>query len=312
MPRVVVAPPDLAGALWWGNGALGDVTLAVVNTTLTADAYYRSLVIPAGMKLHCAGYRLFVAEQLIVLGQIDNNGHAAVAAVAGAGGAAGSVGGGTAGAAGGLGAGGAGGNQINAITVGSGGAGGASGATLGGAGGTVTPPGATQTSPQDFLGSFYGLTAGAAITPFLGGAGGGAGAGDGANDGGAGGGGAGIVLISARLLVVGAGGSIQANGGNGGNATAGNAGGGGGGGGGAIIINTTTGGLLTLPNGVVGIPGVVLTNSQLSFGEGTLQLGAGMSGNGHGTGANGVHGNSPLYTDATIGESTFFYNVLPL
>ena len=312
MPRATVPAPDLAGSLWWGNGVLGSVVLAA-NTTLTADAYYQNLTVPAGINLHTNGYRLFVAGQLIVAGTILNKGGDAAGSVAGTGAPAGSIGGGTAGAAGAVGAGGNGVAQTESATPnGIGGAGGNSGATAGGAGGTVAAPPASQTGPGDLLGSFYALTAGSTISPFSGGSGGGAGAGDGANAGGAGGGGGGIVMISARLIVVSAGGIIQANGGAGGNGAGGNAAGGGGGGAGAIFINTTTQGLLILPGGIVGKNGVSLHSGTPIFGAGNLTFLGGFGGAGVGTGAAGARGGGPAGNPVTIGVGTLFYNVLPL
>jgi hypothetical protein len=71
----------------------------------------------------------------------------------------------------------------------------------------------------------------------------GRGSGDGTNTGGASGGCAGMTVVLARNIVMGASGAIQANGGKGGNGAGGTAGGGGGGPGGGTIVyyQTTTG-----------------------------------------------------------------------
>src|SRR3990167_7458561 len=122
----------------FGDGSDGDVTISS-NTTLTRDMFYKNLTINLGIVLTTASFRIFVQEQLLNKGTIQNNGN-----TGGNGGVGGDSSGGSGGAGGTAGAAGA------ALTAGSlpvgaagtaGGAGGAGGGS--GAGGTVGTVGGT-------------------------------------------------------------------------------------------------------------------------------------------------------------------------
>lgn len=92
----------------FGDGSDGNVTISV-NTTLTRDMFYKSLVVNAGNNLITNGYRIYAQVSVTTSGTIHNNGGTggtggtgsnATSSSAGGGGTAGS--GGTGGAAGSL------------------------------------------------------------------------------------------------------------------------------------------------------------------------------------------------------------------
>lgn len=236
---------ERAGALTYGRGPLGSVTLPGGTTTLTADAAYQDLTIPSGAVLETAGFRVWARDflDLQLGGTIQNAGSNAVATVPGAGAAGGTLGPGTVGGTPdpGFGAGGVGGAAVADTSGGAaGGAGGAGSGGAGGAAGTLDPPDADQGSLDTglpHLGAVVGFgSAGpGAIIIQSGGTGGGAGAGDGASrEGGGGGGGGGLVLLSARRMVLK--GTVNVSGGDGDTSAQSNTGGGGGGGGGLVVV----------------------------------------------------------------------------
>lgn len=242
----------------YGDGSDGTVT--AVTGSLASDMYYDNLIVPNGVSLKTAGFRISVRNLLTLqgTGNINNDGLAGGngSAVAGTG-AAGlaaqyyaSTGGG--------GNGGLNGNGVNAPVTGTtqsvGGSGGAGGATTGpahtgGTGGTTAAVtaanGGTKVLKQamNAIGGF--LPTGIRFNVANGGGGGASS--NGTSGGGGGGAGGGMLLLCARnILVTGTGSRISANGGNGGNGGGGgSSSGGGGGGGGAVVIVTQTPNLTT-------------------------------------------------------------------
>jgi hypothetical protein len=246
-----------------GDGVDGDAVISV-NTTLTRDMNYNSLIVNAGVTLSTGGFTIFSKTSITVsaTGFIARNGNAggnAAAAAAGGAGAALSGANATTGASGAGAAGGAGtttngGSGATSAAIsgegGAGGVGGNGGTGSGGVGGSGGNSGAltihyfrnTQPNWKYTLVGTYMPTG-------TGGAGGAAGGGDGVNSGRGGGGGGsaggGILIYADSINNLG---TIQAKGGAGGNGGAGalgNVGGGAGGGGGGggkimLIVNTLT------------------------------------------------------------------------
>lgn len=233
----------------FGNGADGSVTIAA-NTTLSADMYYNTLTVNAGVTLNTAGYAVYVKGACVINGTLASNGSnggnasAGVAGTAGAGAASGSLGGGANGAAGKTGnvAGGVGGNVIYA--VGSAGGTGGSGSLAGGAAGTATVPPANAGGLGIITKATNPFTRCLALNgcQLNGGSGGGSGGGNASASAatGGGGGGGGVVLLVAKTLS--GSGALQAIGGNGGSSynNTNVTGGSGGGGGGLIVVISTT------------------------------------------------------------------------
>lgn len=259
------------------DGVDGDVVISV-NTTLTRDMDYNSLVVNAGVTLTTAGFVIFCKTSVTVnatglIVRNGNNGANAATSNAGAAGAAlaaATTGASGAGAAGGAGTTGNGGSGATSAAVsgeggtggvGGNGGGGNGGATVGGSGGNS---GVLTIRYFRNVQSFWKYTAVGTLMPTgVGGAGGAAGGGDGTNLGRGGGGGGsaggGILIIADSLNNLG---TIQAKGGNGGNGggtptanTGGGAGGGGGGGGKImVIVNTLTSrGTLDVSGGAAGL-----------------------------------------------------------
>lgn len=231
---------------WYGTGQDGAHTV-VGTETLTYDAQYTTLVVPAGAILQTDGFRIYATVSVEVEpgGTIRHNGTTAT----GTGGAGGANGNSlTGGANGGSGSTGTGANGSSAANqplgmpanTSNGGNGGAA-LNAGGTGGTTT---FASASGNPYFYTFLairnrmGMTTGASgvgTSPVSTGCGGGGGGGSGAgNSGGGGGGGAGTIAIIAPLITNN--GAIEARGGNGAPGQSGNSGGGGGGGGGRVVI----------------------------------------------------------------------------
>jgi hypothetical protein len=256
------------------DGVDGDVTISV-NTTLTRDMDYNSLVVNAGVNLNTGGYTIFCKTSLTVsaTGLITRNGNVGGNAATSSAGAAGAAiagvttGTGNAGAAGGAGTTAAGGSGATSAAVsgegGGGGVGGNGGGGSGGVGGSGGNSGVVTIRYFRNVQSNWKYTAVGTYMPMgSGGAGGAAGGGDGVNLGRGGGGGGssggGIMIICDSLNNLG---TIQAKGGaggNGGGSALGNVGGGAGGGGGGggkimILANTLTSrGTLDVSGGAAG------------------------------------------------------------
>jgi hypothetical protein len=241
----------------FGDGMDGTVT--ATTSTLTNDMYYQNLIVPTGVTLNTAMFRVFVNGLLTMqgTGTISCTGNAGGTGASGAGGAgatalaAGSLGSGSggAGSAGGTNsANGAPGTATSNMVGNQGGTGGNAAARTGALPGTATflpatsgGTGAFSSRPlKNIVNATNGRSPGNTVWNF--GNGGGGGAGGAANSGGGGGGGGGgYVYLAARFIVVtGTGSAISANGGNGGAAGGTEGGGGGGGGGGAVVIITQT------------------------------------------------------------------------
>jgi hypothetical protein len=272
---------------WFGSGIDGNLTV-VGTLTLTRDAFYNNLTVPAGTTIKPAGFRLFVANTLTIEAgaSINDDGNAggtgatpgAALALRGSLGAASGAGGGGSGG----GTNGAFGGSITlasanaAFGAPSGGAGGNGGANTGGSAGaaaifagsriTLHTPWACIT-----LGSVWDRTAGTATWNGGGGGGGGASSAVGTT-GGAGGSGGGGMFVAAR--VINNAGRISADGGNGGNAVGpANGGGGGGGGGGYTVLmyRETTGsgvGTVSANGGALGAP----TGTGIAGGPGAVGI----------------------------------------
>jgi hypothetical protein len=260
--NVIVNNSELAFQNDFGDGSDGAVTISV-NTTLTRDMFYTSLVVNNSITLNAGSFRVFCSTSLTNNGTIHNNGNNGsngVGASGGAGGVAtpaGSLPAGLAGKDGGSGGssafgpvvgdpGAAGGNGTDVakclgsstvaganggaggITTGDGGAGGA-----GGTAGTIT--GTIYNIPKNMLSAYFMMDFVPTATrfelaPSAGGAGGGGGGEattgtviGGTGGGGGGGGGTGGMVWIASKIIINNG-TISVTGGNGGNA--GNAGGG--------------------------------------------------------------------------------------
>jgi hypothetical protein len=228
----------------FGDGSDGDVTVSI-NTSLSRDAYYGTLIVNAGIILNTNGFRIFAKTNVACLGTIAAIGNAAAGSVAGAGAASGSIGGGGNGASGAAGNGVAATNVTTNETPGYGGGGGAGGtgnggATTSGAGGLVLSDTQIRTKPRRYdsisSGSEADLASSTRRAFYQGGAGGGSGGGpNGAAAGGGGGGGGGVIIIVTPRLFIDTTGIITANGGAGASAGS-NTGGGGGGGGGLVLV----------------------------------------------------------------------------
>lgn len=211
-----------------------------VDSTLTEDSYYDTLIIPAGVTLHSNGYRLFCRTELVLDGTIENAGHNggdAGAGFGGTGGAAGSLEGGGAGGFSSSGGPVTGGPSPNAFATGAFAGGASSPSSVGGFGGPAIPNDPVQNARFLNAATTPPLTANWQI-PISGG-GGGAGAAQSANGGapkaGGGGGGGVIVVCTARLS---GSGTMDASGGDSGLNTVltQNSGGGGGG---LIVVSRT-------------------------------------------------------------------------
>jgi hypothetical protein len=224
---------------FFGNGADGEVT--ETTRALVRDMHYTNLIVPVGVTLNTANFKIFVSGTISGAGTIVNDGPPGVADVAGVAVIAGTLG---AASAGGTGNQAAGSNGVTSAVAGGGAGGiGGVGVSAAGLGGTVTLPfpGADTTlaclkDPISALSPAI-VVAGGTLGRLTGGAGGGGGGGDNAaQKGGGGGAGGGIILISARTWNFT--GTLAARGGVGGNGSVAGVlatGGGGGGGGGCVI-----------------------------------------------------------------------------
>lgn len=258
------------------DGVDGDVVLSV-NTTLTRDMDYNSLIVNAGITLNTSGFTIFCKTSLTVstTALITHNGNAGGNSATTAAGAAGAAlsganattGASGAGAAGGAGTTAAGGSGATSAAVngegGAGGVGGNGGTGSGGVGGSGGNSGALSIRYfRNVQPNWKYTLVGTYMPTGTGGAGGAAGGGDGTNLGRGGGGGGsaggGILIYADSINNLG---TIQAKGGIGGNGGAtptGNVGGGAGGGGGGggkimIITNTLTSrGTLDVTGGAAG------------------------------------------------------------
>lgn len=274
-------PPGLLG-----DGVDGDVILSV-NTTLTRDMDYNSLVINAGVTLNTAGFTIFCKTSLTVSatalitrnGNVGGNAATSSAGAAGAAlsGATATTGASGAGAAGGAGTTAAGGSGATSAAVngegGAGGVGGNGGTGSGGVGGSGGNSGALSIRYfRNVQANWKYTLVGTYMPTGTGGAGGAAGGGDGTNLGRGGGGGGsaggGILIYADSINNLG---TIQAKGGAGGNAGAGALGnvgggaGGGGGGGGKIMLITNT---LT-SRGTLDVTGGAAGNASAGAGTGS-------------------------------------------
>lgn len=281
------------GILNFGDGSDG-AAIIVGDTTLTADKYYTTLKVNAGVNLYPNGYRIFVNDTLTVNGTIDRNGSSGGNGgtpqpySAGTGGSLsdGYLKGSIAGGDGGLGGrdgssngdpGSNGSNTINSIGSSSTGNGGDGGDSIegpiggnGGNGGTATTANVKLIANWHLATLLDVSSTGATVkydNSASAGGGGGGGRGIGASESGGGGGGGGssggIIAIYAKNIIINSTGIIQANGGNGGNGGNGNTdgaggGGGGGGNGGQIILvynNLINTGAITVSAGTGGVAG---------------------------------------------------------
>lgn len=253
----------------FGKGEDGVVVISV-NTVLSGDMYYKSLVVNAGVTLSTRNYRIYASSFVEINGTVENNGVNGAVTTGGFPFAIGTLQQGTAGGNGGITNGSVGG--VGSLNLGAGGGKGGNGSGgSGGNGGVLTSIVNSQGGPDPWLN---------AIQPHSGsvvngntragaGVGGGGGAGNSVSGGGGGGSGGGIILISAPKIF--GTGSIQVNGGNGANATNANTGGGGGGGAGRIYLISCN----------------AISSTSLTFsGSG------GTGGTGNGTGTAGANGSS--------------------
>jgi len=253
---------QIIGSTLYGDGADGDVTIAV-DTTLARDMYYRRLTLTTGATINVNGFRIFISDSLIMVsGNITANGGNAVGQTGGVlVSLSNTVGTGTAGGLGGtnLAAGSNGGTMTSSTRLGGfgsvGGAGFLTGGGLGGAG-AIIPETAGGTRIFGF--AQYAIR-GRDITNVKanGGTGGGGGGGTLGANGGGGGAGGGIVMVAARNIEY-TSGLISANGGDGGIPTGTAAGGGGGGGGGSVIFVSTQDSsaiTMTVNGGIGGLSG---------------------------------------------------------
>jgi hypothetical protein len=220
---------DTADRSSYGTGIDGDLVTSGGGATLHRDVFYRRLTVKAGDVIKAAGYRIHVAEDLVVEpgGVICNDGGDAHLETPGTGAAGGNH---FAGGAGGFLAVGSPAGHFPSRAVAAGGQGGDSAAGVGdgyAGGGAGDLGGVDCYTVESMLGGVIS-----------GGAGGGCGAAspDGLGVPGAGGGGGGVLVICARHIEA-ADRSIRAAGGGGGAATV--AGGGGGGGQGGVVIVIT-------------------------------------------------------------------------
>lgn len=268
------------------DGVDGDVILSV-NTTLTRDMDYNSLVINAGVTLNTAGFTIFCKTSLTVSatalitrnGNVGGNAATSAAGAAGAAlsGATATTGASGAGAAGGAGTTAAGGSGATSAAVngegGAGGVGGNGGTGSGGVGGSGGNSGALSIRYfRNVQANWKYTLVGTYMPTGTGGAGGAAGGGDGTNLGRGGGGGGsaggGILIYADSINNLG---TIQAKGGAGGNGGAGALGnvgggaGGGGGGGGKIMLITNT---LT-SRGTLDVTGGAAGNASAGAGTGS-------------------------------------------
>jgi hypothetical protein len=241
-------------APWFPTATDGDVVISV-DTTLTRDMYYNTLVINSGVTLTTGGYRIFAFTSIENNGTIARNGNDAIGTAGGVALVVGSLAVGVAGGAGGTAAGTAGTGATG--LGGSGGAGGLGSGGAGGAGGILTNVSANNGGTEVLQAANRAiLVRDLANTAISGGAGGGGGGGDG-TAGGGGGGSAGTILVCSRTIF--GTGVLKAMGGNGGTPAGGNRGGGGGGGGGVICFissnDTTLTSLTTNVSGGLGSSG---------------------------------------------------------
>lgn len=290
-----------------GDGVDGDVTISV-NTTLTRDMDYNSLIVNAGVTLTTGGFIILCKTSLtvnatgIIARNGSNGGNAATssAGAAGAAVAATTTVGGIAGAAGGAGTTAAGGSGASSAASsgegGSGGVGGNGGVGSGGVGGSGGNSGAVTIRYFRNVQSMWRYTAVGTFMPTgTGGAGGAAGGGDGVNLGRGGGGGGsaapGLMIICDSLNNLGTIETLGGNGGNGGGGALGNVGGGaggGGGGGGKIIIFANT----------------LTSRGTLSVNGGTAGVGSAGAGTGS-AGTNGAAGSNGYATTFEASTSTW-------
>jgi hypothetical protein len=261
---------------FYGLGTAGNVTLPVGTTTLTADMFYDTLVVPSGAVLIPDGFHIYCMTELRIEagGIIRSSGsNATTFSGAAAASSTGPIAGGTAGGSGATAAGSAGTAMTRvpdgqALTVGLGGAGGAGSSGAGGAPSSAYLSAASNYSRRAWdgfcmlNGSFCNYT----IPQSSVANGGGGGGGDGVNRGGGGGGAAGRIVVAALRFRND--GQVDLRGGNGAPGQGGNTGGGGGGGGGQLWL---------------------LTRQRI--GSGTVELGGGTGGAGSGTGTAGAAGN---------------------
>lgn len=226
----------------YGNGALGDVTIAG-STTAANNLDYLNLTVTG--TLTTARYAVWVLGRISGNGTITGTGNSASGSTAGAALSANFLGGGNAGGNGGVGAnnGSNGGSPAVSLSA-TNGAGAGDGGTGGTSGGGQTPgsagnaagPGVATGGPGDPTLRAY-LGSGSTGTRYTAGAGGSGGGSQANSTGGGGGGGGTNILIRARLWNFT--GTVESNGGAGADAVLGagaGAGGGGGGGGGSIMI----------------------------------------------------------------------------
>ena len=248
-----------------GDGSDGDVVISS-NTTLTSDKYYNNLIIQGtSTVLTTGGYRIFCKNKFENNGYLRRNGNNGANGAFDSGGTGGAAL--TAGSLGVSGTGADGGNSpvtssdgesLTSCLGGAGGNGGVTAADNAGTGGTATQPKTGYRTLTDIV-NLFDNNAGILIK---GGAGGGGGA-YASNDygGGGGGSGAGIILVSAKVLINN--GTIEVLGGNGGDgADQGDpnpdgAGGGGGGGGviGLLYAQFINSGTMSILGGAAGIRG---------------------------------------------------------
>jgi len=219
----------------FGSGTDGDV---IINGTrsLTKTMNYNNLTISSKATLNTNGFAIYVRNQLILDGTVQNHGHDAIGSVGGSGAISNCLGGGTLGGDGTSQWYGGNGGGISADGNGNvGGVGGSYGPYLGGQPGPISPIPNFEGGP--YIMSIYPYVAlgrttyGDMIHGGTGGGGGGAGEG---SIGGGGGGGAGLICISARNIT--GSGLISVRGGNGSKGSGSDAGGGAGGGAGVVGI----------------------------------------------------------------------------
>lgn len=296
-----------------GSTSVAGMSLSGGNYTMTRDVYFATLTINTGVTVNPAGYRLFCAISLVLLGtgKVGRDGNAGGNGAVGTPGSAGAaladgyLKGAPAGAIGGTGsnsgAGGTGGaGTSTSNSLGTNGTGGASGGNGSGAGGF---PGGSPGSVGTATAANVRLTVGVQLATLLdvsssgstvkynnsgSGSGGGGGGYDNSTGTGGGGGGsgspAGIVAIYAKSISIATGATITAIGGLGGNGGShtGIAGNGGGGAG-------ANGGIIVLIFNIITLNGVVVTNFASTLASNVLVTG-GVGGTGASSGSNGSAG----------------------
>lgn len=264
---------------FYGLGTASNVTLPVGTTTLTADMFYDTLIVPSGAVLIPDGYHIYCMTELrIEAGGIIRAAGADATTFSGAAAASstGPIAAGTAGGNGSIAAGSAGTAMSRvpdgqALTVGLGGAGGDGSSGIGGvpASAYMLPASNYSRRAWDGFCMLNGSFCNYSIPQSSVANGGGGGGGDGANRGGGGGGAGGRAVIAALRFRND--GLIDLSGGNGAPGQGGNTGGGGGGGGGQLWL---------------------LTRQRI--GSGTVDVSGGSGGAGSGTGTAGAAGNAGI------------------